>query len=78
MCGKQKAPTGAALYASGGDVVAHNASLVSKGIPSMLAVQITSGTSMKALACSFRGWTGDYVVLTAGELEMDMCDFRGR
>ncbi|CAN0544006.1 unnamed protein product, partial [Ectocarpus sp. 12 AP-2014] len=43
----------------------------------MLAVEMTSGSSMKALACSFSGWEGPYVVLTGGELEMDLCDFRG-
>lgn len=49
-----------------------------EGTPSMLAVQMTDGSSMRAFACSFRGWEGTYVVLTGGQLEMDMCDFRGR
>lgn len=71
-------PTGAMVYALGTELEAHNASFLSVGISSMLALQMTSGSSMKALSCSFRGWTGSYVVLTGGVLEMDMCDFRGR
>lgn len=74
----KKAPTGAVLYASGGSVEAHNASFESAGSGSILAVQITSDSSMKALSCLFKGWMGSYVVLAGGDLEMDMCDFKDR
>lgn len=66
------------VYALRTQVEAHNASFLAADSPSMLAVQMTDGSSMKALACSFWGWEGPYVVLTGGQLEMDACDFRGR
>lgn len=72
-------PTGALVYALRTQVEAHNASfLAPEDSSAMLAVQMTGGSSMKALACSFRGWQGSNVVLTGGQLEMDACDFRGR
>lgn len=66
------------VYALSTQLVAWNASFSVDDAPSMLAVEMASGSSMKALACSFSGWEGPYVVLTGGELEMDLCDFRGR
>lgn len=72
-------PNGALVYALSTQLEANNASFwAAPDSPSMLAVQMTDGSSMKALGCSFRGWEGPYVVLTGGQLEMDACDFRGR
>lgn len=67
------------VYALRTQLEASNASfLAAEDSPSMLAVQMTSGSTMRALGCAFRGWEGAHVVLTDGELDMDMCDFRGR
>eukprot|EP00903_Cladosiphon_okamuranus_P009052 g8654.t1 len=78
MLAYDEVPTGALIYALSTQVEAHNATFwAAEGSPNMLAVQMTDGSSMKALASSFRGWHGSYVVLTGGELEMDACDFRG-
>jgi len=74
-----KVPTGAMVYALRTQLEASNTSfLAEEDSPSMLAVQMTAGSSMRALGCSFHGWDGAHVVLTGGELEMDLCDFRER
>lgn len=73
-----KVPTGAMVYALTTELIAEKAEFVTKDSPSMLAVQMTKGSSMKALETLFRGWDGPYVILTGGYLEMDMCDFKGR
>lgn len=70
--------TGAMIYALETKLEANNASFLASDATSMLAVQMSEGSSMKALKCSFKGWMGLYVVLTGGLLEMDLCDFRGR
>ena len=66
------------IYALTTVLIAEETEFVTSDSPSMLAVQMTSGSSMRALECSFRGWEGPYVVLTGGYLEMDKCDFKGR
>ncbi|CAN0530676.1 unnamed protein product, partial [Ectocarpus sp. 12 AP-2014] len=53
-------PTGAMVHALSTQLVAWNASFSVDDAPSMLAVEMTSGSSMKALACSFSGWEGPY------------------
>ena len=73
-----KVPTGAMIYALATVLIAEEAEFVASDSPAMLAVQMTAESSMRALACSFKGWDGTYVVLTGGYLEMDKCDFRGR
>lgn len=66
------------IYALTTVLIAEEAQFVTSESPSMLAVQMTAGSSMRALGCSFRGWEGPYVVLTGGYVEMDKCDFKGR